>query len=209
MKNKIYHSFAEAVADVPDGATVMFPGFGGVGAPQNLIAALHRLGSKDLTGISNGHGGIDGRVDVGTLIEAGQMRKMVCAFTAPTHPSQITPFARLYADDKIEAELVPQGTLAERGSLHPLPDVPVSAGGPRQLFGDVWEWTMSPYTPYPRYKPFAGYLEEYNGKFMCNHMVLRGGSFATSRSHIRSTYRNFFRPDVRRQFAGIRLARHL
>lgn len=102
-----------------------------------------------------------------------------------------------------------QGTLAEQGSLHPLPDVPAPAGGPRQLFGDVWEWTMSPYTPYPRYKPFAGYLEEYNGKFMCNHMVLRGGSFATSRSHIRSTYRNFFRPDVRRQFAGIRLARHL
>ena len=122
MKNKIYQTFDEAVSDLPDGATVMFPGFGGVGAPQNLIAALHRLGSKDLTGISNGHGGIDGRVDgrfwevyLGcTLIEAGQMRKMVCAFTAPTHPSQITPFARLYADDKIEAELVPQGTLAER-----------------------------------------------------------------------------------------------
>ena len=114
VKNKIYRTFDEAVADVPDGATIMFPGFGGIGAPQNLMAALHRLGSKDLTGISNGHGGTDGRVDVGTLIEAGQMKKMVCAFTAPTHPSQPTPFARMYAEDKIEAELVPQGTLAER-----------------------------------------------------------------------------------------------
>ena len=114
VKNKIYQTFDEAVVDVPDGATIMFPGFGGIGAPQNLMAALHRLGSKELTGISNGHGGTDGRVDVGTLIEAGQMRKMVCAFTAPTHPSQPTPFARMYAEDKIEAELVPQGTLAER-----------------------------------------------------------------------------------------------
>ena len=112
---KVVGSFEAAVADIPDSAWLMIDGFAGPGGtPQNLIAALHRLGSKDLTGISNGHGGIDGRVDVGTLIEAGQMRKMVCAFTAPTHPSQITPFARLYADDKIEAELVPQGTLAER-----------------------------------------------------------------------------------------------
>ncbi len=114
MKNKIYETFDQAVAGIPDGSTIMFPGFGGIGSPQNLIAALHRLGAKNLTGISNGHGGTDGRVDVGTLIEAGQMRKMICAFTAPTHPSRVTPFAKLYADDEIEAELVPQGTLAER-----------------------------------------------------------------------------------------------
>lgn len=114
MKNKIYATFDEAVADLRDGSTIMFGGFGGVGAPQNLIAALHRLGAKHLTGISNGHGGTDGRVDVGTLIEARQMRKMVCAFTAPTHPSRVTPFARQYAEGEIEAELVPQGTLAER-----------------------------------------------------------------------------------------------
>ena len=113
-KNKIYETFDQAVAGIPDGSTIMFPGFGGIGSPQNLIAALHRLGAKNLTGISNGHGGTDGRVDVGTLIEAGQMRKMICAFTAPTHPSRVTPFAKLYADDEIEAELVPQGTLAER-----------------------------------------------------------------------------------------------
>ena len=114
MKNKIFETFDQAVADVPDGSTVMFPGFGGVGSPQNLIAALHRQGAKGLTGVSNGHGGTDGRVDVGTLIDAGQMKKMICAFTAPTHPSRVTPFARMYADDEIEAELVPQGTLAER-----------------------------------------------------------------------------------------------
>ena len=114
MKNKIFETFDQAVADVPDGSTIMFPGFGGVGSPQNLIAALHRQGAKALTGVSNGHGGTDGRVDVGTLIDAGQMKKMICAFTAPTHPSRVTPFARMYADDEIEAELVPQGTLAER-----------------------------------------------------------------------------------------------
>ena len=114
MKNKIFETFDQAVADVPDGSTVMFPGFGGVGSPQNLIAALHRQGAKGLTGISNGHGGTDGRVDVGTLIDAGQMKKMICAFTAPTHPSRVTPFAHMYADNEIEAELVPQGTLAER-----------------------------------------------------------------------------------------------
>jgi 3-oxoacid CoA-transferase A subunit len=114
VKNKVFKSFDEAVADIPDGATIMFPGFGGVGAPQNLIAALHRQGAKSLTGISNGHGGIDGRVDVGTLIEAGQMKKMVCAFTAPTHPSRVPPFVRMYNDGEIDAELVPQGTLAER-----------------------------------------------------------------------------------------------
>ena len=114
MKNKIYNNFDEAIADLPDGSTVMFPGFGGVGAPQNLIAALHRQGAKGLTGVSNGHGGTDGRVDVGTLIEAGQMKKMICAFTAPTHPSRVPPFVRMYNDGEIDAELVPQGTLAER-----------------------------------------------------------------------------------------------
>jgi len=114
MKNKVFQTFDDAVADIPDGSTVMFPGFGGVGTPQNLIAALHRQGARSLTGISNGHGGIDGRVDVGTLIEAGQMSKMICAFTAPTHPSRVPPFVRMYNDGEIDAELVPQGTLAER-----------------------------------------------------------------------------------------------
>ena len=114
MKNKIYNSFDEAVAGLPDGSTVMFPGFGGVGLPRNLIAALHRQGAKNLTGVSNNAGALDDKVDVGTLVEAGQMKKMICAFTAATHPSRITPFVRMYNDDEIDAELVPQGTLAER-----------------------------------------------------------------------------------------------
>ncbi len=114
MKNKVYPDFDAAVADVPDGITFMSPGFGGVGIPRNLLAALHRQGAKNLSGISNNAGTMDDKVDVGTLIQAGQVRKMVCAFTAPTHPSQITPFVQMYNDDEIEAELVPQGTLAER-----------------------------------------------------------------------------------------------
>lgn len=114
MKNKVLPSFDAAVADIPDGATIMFGDFGGIGAPQNLIAALHRQGATGLTGISNEHGGTDGRVDVGTLIQSGQIRKMVCSITAPTHPSRVTPFVRMYNDGEIDAELTPQGTLAER-----------------------------------------------------------------------------------------------
>jgi ergothioneine biosynthesis protein EgtB len=96
------------------------------------------------------------------------------------------------------------GNFVEQGALHPQP-----AGGPglQQLFGDVWEWTSSQYTPYPGYTPPPGALGEYNGKFMCNQFVLRGGSCATSASHIRASYRNFFPPDATWQFSGLRLAR--
>jgi 3-oxoacid CoA-transferase A subunit len=114
MKNKIYPNFDAAVADIPDGITFMSPGFGNVGVPRNLLAALNRQGAKNLTGISNNAGAVEDRVQIGTLVEAGQIKKMICAFTAPTHPSRITPFVKMYNNDEIDAELVPQGTLAER-----------------------------------------------------------------------------------------------
>ena len=93
------------------------------------------------------------------------------------------------------------GNFMESGYLHPVP----SASD--QFFGDVWEWTSSPYAPYPGFVPLEGSLGEYNGKFMCNQMTVRGGSCATSRSHIRASYRSFFYPDSRWQFLGFRLAR--
>ncbi len=114
MKNKTYATFEDSVADIPDGATVMVPGFGGVGIPRNLVEALSRQGAKQLTVISNSHGVVDDQVDVGTLVETGQVKKMICAFTAPTHPSRITPFVQKYNDGEMDAELLPQGTLAER-----------------------------------------------------------------------------------------------
>ena len=103
---------------------------------------------------------------------------------------------------------VSSGNFIESGFLHPRP---ASAGGAgegllRQMFGDVWEWTGSAYLPYPGYQPEPGPLGEYNGKFMNNQMVLRGGSCATPASHIRRTYRNFFQGEKQWQFSGIRLA---
>jgi len=99
------------------------------------------------------------------------------------------------------------GNFVEDGAFHPQPAQ--SAAAPAQLYGDVWEWTASPYSPYPGYQPPAGALGEYNGKFMCNQFVLRGGSCVTPGSHIRRTYRNFFPPPARWQFSGVRLARNV
>lgn len=101
-----------------------------------------------------------------------------------------------------------EGNFVEQQILHPSPtSLTGDLSLPVQMFGDVWEWTSSSYAPYPGYRPPPGAVGEYNGKFMCNQYVLRGGSCATSQSHIRPTYRNFFPPEARWQFTGIRLAR--
>lgn len=98
-----------------------------------------------------------------------------------------------------------EGNVVESEHLHPVA-APQKGAAPAQLFGDVWEWTRSPYTPYPGFRAPDGALGEYNGKFMCNQNVLRGGCCATPGSHLRATYRNFFAPACRWQFAGLRLA---
>jgi len=108
------------------------------------------------------------------------------------------------------ADLPITGHFLEAGRFHPASGCAADDRGPLvQLFGDVWQWTASPYVPYPGYRPAAGALGEYNGKFMCNQFVLRGASCATPRTHARMTYRNFFPPDARWQFTGIRLAKEL
>lgn len=117
------------------------------------------------------------------------------------------------AEWEVAAETVEvAGNFVESGRFHPGPAE--DAGGQRwesralrQMFGDAWQWTASPYAPYPGYRPTEGVLGEYNGKFMCNQFVLRGGSCVTPASHMRRTYRNFFPPAARWQFTGIRLAR--
>jgi len=102
-----------------------------------------------------------------------------------------------------------QGNLLEQEQYHPIAPAHESASSLQQMFGDTWEWTNSPYGAYYGYAPAEGALGEYNSKFMCNQIVLRGGSCATPQSHLRATYRNFFPPQIRWQFAGIRLARNL
>jgi len=99
------------------------------------------------------------------------------------------------------------GTFVENGLYHPQPLAGNPDDMPAQLFGDVWEWTASPYSPYPGFQPLEGSIGEYNGKFMCNQLVCRGGSCVTAENHIRPTYRNFFYPQDRWQFFGLRLAR--
>jgi len=112
---------------------------------------------------------------------------------------------RLPTEAELERKLLEmpiQGHFSDTGVFHP-------QTGEGQFYGSLWEWTASPYLAYPRYKPLPGSLGEYNGKFMCNQWVLRGGSCVTPQNHIRPTYRNFFYPHDRWQFAGIRLAEDL
>src|SRR3954454_6883864 len=132
--NKLRSSFQEAVADIPDGSTIAFGGFAMPGTPFNLIKALMQQGAKRLTLVANTTGGAQQprMPDIGMLVENGQVRKVICAFTAATRPTDVVPFTRYYESGEVEAELVPQGTLAERmraaGAGIPAFDTPTAVG---------------------------------------------------------------------------------
>jgi 3-oxoadipate CoA-transferase alpha subunit len=113
---KIRDSFAASVADIADGSTIAFGGFAMPGTPFNLIKALLDHGAKRLTLVANTTGGAQQprMPDIGMLVENGQVAKVICAFTAATRPTDVLPFTRFYEAGEVEAELVPQGTLAER-----------------------------------------------------------------------------------------------
>lgn len=157
----------------------------------------------------------DGRWDVFTLaglleVEPDEPVCHVSYFEADAYARWAGARLPTEQEWEIAARTVPiQGNFVENGHFHP---VPAGASGTEvgpllQIYGNVWEWTRSPYAPYPGYEPQPGALGEYNGKFMCNQFVLRGGSCVTSITHIRPTYRNFFPPDACWQFMGIRLAK--
>jgi ergothioneine biosynthesis protein EgtB len=118
--------------------------------------------------------------------------------------------ARLPTEAEWEVAAAPtriEGNTLDNGRLHPVALDLAPGDALQQLWGDVWEWTASPYSPYPGFRPLAGSLGEYNGKFMDNQMVVRGGSCASWADHLRASYRSFFYPHDRWQFLGFRLAR--
>ena len=116
MQSKVVASFEEAVAGVEDGSSILVAGFGEPGSPHNLVAALYEQGATDLTLIANGAGMTrdDGVITTGNLVEEKRVRRVVLAFTASTHPSRRTPLEELNEAGEIEAQITPQGTLAER-----------------------------------------------------------------------------------------------
>jgi len=108
--------------------------------------------------------------------------------------------------ERAARDLPVEGNFVDGGAWAPRADTQPAAPGLRQMFGDVWEWTASPYVAYPGFRPAPGAVGEYNGKFMNGQYVLRGGSCASPRDHLRASYRNFFQPGQRWQFSGLRLA---
>jgi 3-oxoadipate CoA-transferase alpha subunit len=116
QKSKVFDGFAAAVADIPDGSTIGIGGFAMPGTPFNLIKALLEQGTKRLTLVANTTGGAQQprMPDIGMLVENGQVAKVICAFTAATRPTDVLPFTKYYESGEVDAELVPQGTLAER-----------------------------------------------------------------------------------------------
>jgi len=154
----------------------------------------------------------DGEWRVFTLRGAADLREMLASPVCHMSYFEADAFAR-WAGKRLPTEaewetaasgLPVEGNLLESEVLHPA--AAKDGEGLHQIFGDVWEWTASAYLGYPGYAALPGALGEYNGKFMVNQMVLRGGSAVTPASHIRSTYRNFFSPASRWQFSGVRLA---
>ena len=158
-------------------------------------------------------------------LEAGGWRRFTLRGALPVDPAAPVCHVSLFEADayarwagarlptesewELAASAAPvDGSFVEDGALVPRPSA-AAAGTLTQMFGEVWEWTQSDYAPYPGFRPATGAIGEYNGKFMCNQYVLRGGSCLTPRSHIRATYRNFFPAAARWQFSGFRLARDL